>query len=436
MKNLVNTLLNTLLLTSLLSTGLHFNAKAEEQQIDKVAAIVNKGVVLESEVQDLLINIKKQAEKNNQSLPSDNALRTQVMDKLINDSLMLQIGERMGIQVSDAQLDQTINNMAKENKFTLAQFRQALINDGEDYEKYRENVRIELISGEVSRNSVQRRIYISPQEVSNLLDLMKEQTTNDVEYHLGHILIEFPANATQVDLASSKERAIKVIELLNSGSDFKKIAIASSGGANALEGGDLGWKNINEMPTLFSELIAGKDKDTVVGPIRTGLGFSIVKVLDIRGRQIVEVEEVLASHILIKPSIILSEAKAEAQLQGMLDKIEAGEATFADLAKEYSEGPTSVRGGDLGWADPQKYDPAFKEALASMKVGEYHKPFRSSFGWHIIQLNDRRMVDATSQMNQNRAYQILHNRKFGLESARWIKETRDEAYIEIFEQDK
>jgi peptidyl-prolyl cis-trans isomerase SurA len=358
------------------------------------------------------------------------------MDKLINDSLIVQIGERMGVQVSDAQLDQTITNIAKENKLTLSQFRQTIISDGEDYEKYRENVRTELISGEVQRNSVRRRIYISPQEVSNLLDLMKEQTNNDVEYHLGHILIEFPSNAKQADMIASKERANKVIELLNSGSNFTKIAIASSGGANALDGGDLGWKNINEMPTLFSELIAGKDKGTVVGPVRTGLGFSIVKVLDIRGRQIVEIEEVNASHILIKPSIILSEAKAEAQLQDMLNKINAGEATFADLAKEFSEGPTSVRGGDLGWSDPKNYDPAFKDALAEMKIGEYHKPFRSSFGWHIIKLNDRRMMDATSQMNKNRVYQILNNRKFGVESARWIKETRDEAYIEIFEQDK
>lgn len=436
MKNLVTTLLKTLILTSVICAGLPIAHAEEQQQLDKVAAIVNGGVVLESEISDLLKNIKKQAIKNKQSLPSDKALRTQVMDKLINDSLTLQIGERMGVQVSDAQLDQTISNMAQESKLTLSQFRQALISDGEDYEKYRENVRTELITGEVRRNSVQRRVYISPQEVSNLLDLMKEQTTNDVEYHLGHILIEFPSDPTQADMTASKERADKVIELLNTGSDFKKIAIASSGGANALEGGDLGWKNINEMPTLFSELIAGKDKDTVVGPIRTGLGFSIVKVLDIRGRQIVEIEEVKASHILIKPSIILSEAKAEAQLQGMLDQIEAGEANFADLAKEFSEGPTSVRGGDLGWADPTSYDPAFKEALATMKIGEYHKPFRSSFGWHIIQLNDRRMVDATSQMNKNRAYQILHNRKFAVENARWMKETRDEAYIEVFEQDK
>ncbi|MDX2368622.1 MAG: peptidylprolyl isomerase SurA [Colwellia sp.] len=429
-------LVKILIITCTFYAGLNTQVQAKEKLLDKVAAIVNAGVVLESEVQDLLRNIKKQSEKNNQALPSDNALRTQVMDKLINDSLIVQIGDRMGVQVSDAQLDQTIANIAKENKLTLSQFRQAIVSDGEDYEKYRENVRTELVSGEVRRNSVRRRIYISPQEVSNLLDLMKEQTNNDVEYHLGHILIEFPSDATQADMTASKKRADKVIELLNSGSDFTKIAIASSGGTNALEGGDLGWKNINEMPTLFSELIAGKNKDAVVGPIRTGLGFSIVKVLDIRGRQIVEVEEVKASHILIKPSIILSEAKAEAQLQGMLDKINAGDATFADLAKEFSEGPTSVRGGDLGWADPKSYDPAFKDALATMKVGEYHKPFRSSFGWHIIKLNDRRMTDATSQMNQNRVYQIIHNRKFGVESARWIKETRDEAYIEIFEQDK
>jgi len=426
-------IIKAILLASSLMTFTSVHAK--EELLDRVAAIVDSGVVLESEVNDLLKNIKQQAKKNNQSLPSDKALRIQVMDKLINDSLLSQIGQRMGIQISDAQLDQTLNNMAREDKLTLAQFRQQIINEGTSYEKYRENVRIELISGEVSRNSVRRRIFVPPQEIQNLLTVMKEQTTNNVEYHLGHILIEFPANASQEDLTAAKNRATKVVELLNDGSDFAKIAITSSGDANALKGGDLGWKNINEMPTLFSELINDKPKDTIVGPIRTGLGFSIVKVLDIRGRKVVEVEEVKARHILIKPSIILSDAKAQDLLQGLLNQIIAGEATFEELAKEHSEGPTSVRGGDLGWADPKSYDPAFKDALASMKKGEYHKPFRSSFGWHIIQLEDRRLVDATSQLNENRAYQILFNRKYGMESARWLKETRDEAYIEIFEQD-
>ena len=432
---MMNKTIKALLLTSSLLVTAIAPVHAKEELLDRVAAIVNSGVVLESEVEDLLANIKRQAKKNNQALPSDKALRVQVMDKLINDSLMGQIGQRMGIQVSDAQLDQTISNMAQQDNLTLAQYRQQVIADGSSYEKYRENVRMELISGEVSRNSVQRRIFVSPQEIANLLNVMKEQSTNNVEYHLGHILIEFPADATQEDLAAAKTRANKVVELLNDGSDFAKIAITSSGDANALKGGDLGWKNINEMPTLFSELINEKPKDTIVGPIRTGLGYSIVKILDIRGRKVVEVEEVRARHILISPSIILSDEKAQSLLQGYLNQVEAGEATFEELAKKHSEGPTSVRGGDLGWADPKGYDPAFTAALASMKKGELHKPFRSSFGWHIIQLTDRRMIDATSQMNENRAHQMLFNRKYGLESARWLKETRDEAYIEIFEKD-
>jgi peptidyl-prolyl cis-trans isomerase SurA len=418
------------LTTSLLFTTF---AIANEVELDRVSAIVNSGVVLESDVKSLIKTIKLQAKQNEQSLPSDQALRTQIMDKLINDSLILQMGERMGVQISDAQLDETLTNMAKDNKLTLEQFRLSLVKDGENYEKYRENVRTELISGEVRRASMRRRIYISPQEVSNLMTAMKAQTSNDEEYNLGHILIEFPAQPTQSDMNAAKSRAEKVIELLNSGSDFTKIAIASSGDSNALEGGDMGWKNINEMPTLFSELVDGKEKDAIFGPIRTGLGFSIVKIIDIRGRQVVEVEEIKARHILIKPSVILSEAKAEAMLQGYLDKVNAGEADFADLAKEHSEGPTSVRGGDLGWADPSSYDPAFKDALASLKVDGYHKPFRTSFGWHIAQLTGRRNLDATKQINQNKAYQMLYNRKFGMESARWIKETRDEAYIEIFD---
>jgi len=422
-----------LLLTTALLFASHSTIQAAEVELDRVAAVVNSGVVLESEVRDLLASIKLQAEKNDQSLPRESALRIQVIDKLINDSLVLQIGERMGIQISDAQLDETLKNMAQENKLSLDEFRQSLVADEVDYEKYRESVRTELVTGEVKRGSVQRRIYVSPQEITNLLAVMKKQTNNDVEYNLGHILISFPTDPTQAQINTEKERAERVIELLNSGSDFARIAITSSGGTKALEGGNLGWKNINEMPTLFSKVVDGKEKGSVMGPIRTGLGFSIVKVLDIRGRQVVEVEEIKSRHILIEPSIILSDTKAEAMLQGYMDQIMSGEAEFSDLAKAHSEGPTSVRGGDLGWADPKKYDPIFSEALAKLKVDEIHKPFRSSFGWHLAQLTGRRTLDATKQMNENRAYQILHRRKFGMESARWLKELRDEAYIEVME---
>jgi len=421
-----------------LTAAFMFNANlytyAAEKELDRVAAVVDSGVVLESEVQDLIKTITTRAQTNNQDLPSDNAIRIQVIDKLINDSLILQIGERMGVQVGDAQLDETLTGMAGENNLSLDGFRQAIVDEGVNYEKYRENIRTEIISGEVRRASVQRRIYISPQEISNLLSIMKEQTNADIEYQLGHILIEFPVEPTQNDINEAQSKADKVIELLGSGSNFAKLALASSGDSNALKGGELGWKNINEMPTLFSKLVDGKAKEDVFGPIRTGLGFSIVKILDIRGRKVVEIEEVEARHILVEPSIILSEAKAEAMLQGYLDQVISGEADFADLAKAHSDGPTSVQGGNLGWADPSNYDPIFSKMLASLEIDEYSKPFRSSFGWHITQLTGRRTLDATDRMNENRATQILYKRKFGMESARWIKEKRDEAYIEIFQK--
>ena len=418
--------------TSLISSFSQVNAK--EVELDRVAAIVNKGVVLNSQVTQLIENVKTQSAQNNQSLPSDKALRTQVLDKLINTELILQLGERMGVKISDAQLDETLTNMAKENSLTLEQFRKKIIGSGMDYEEYRESVRSEIISGEVKRAGVGRRIYVAPQEITNLIEIMKEQTNDNVEYRLGHILIAFPSDPTQEQITAEKERAQKVIELLNSGSDFTKIAIASSGDSTALDGGDMGWKGINEMPTLFSELVDGQAKDTILGPIRTGLGFSIIKIVDIRGREIVEVEEVEARHILIKPSVIMSEDKAKETLQGFLNDIKAGKADFAELAKAHSEGPTSVRGGDLGWADPSSYDSAFKDALAALKVNEYSKPFRSSFGWHITQLTGRRTQDATEQMNTRKAHNMLYNRKFSMESARWMKETRDEAYIEVLEQ--
>ncbi|TKB46924.1 peptidylprolyl isomerase SurA [Thalassotalea mangrovi] len=421
-----------LMLSSLaFSTLLH----AEEQPLDKVAAIVNSGVVLESEVQGLVDQVKQQAAAEGQSLPSDQALRTQAMEKLITDSLMMQLGERMGVQISDAQLDETIKNIARENGFNnIVDFRMQIINSGMQWDSYREDVRKQMITGEVRRASVRRRISITPQEIDNLVKIMQEQNNADIEYNLGHILIGFPDNPTQQDMVSAKERADKVVDLLNNGSDFKKIAIASSSAPTALEGGDLGWRSINEMPTLFAELVDGKDKGDVFGPVRTGLGFNIIKIMDIRGKQMVEVTEVKSRHILIKPSIILSEEKAEQMLLDMLAQIEAGEADFDTLAREHSEGPTATRGGDLGWADPNSYDPAFKNALATLDVDEYHKPFRSSFGWHLVQLTGRRTLDATDTNNSNRAYQLIYNRKFGTESERWVKEIRDEAYIEIMDE--
>ena len=310
--------------------------------------------------------------------------------------------------------------------------RAQLAAEGIAYDDYREDIREEIIMGEVRRANVRRRVYITSQEIETLVGLIEQQGAEQAEYRLGHILIGFPPEPTDEDIQAARERADKVIALLESGSDFAKIAIASSSGNEALEGGDMGWLNINAMPTLFAEAIQNKNKDTLVGPIRSGAGFHILKVLDTRGIETVTIEEVNSRHILVKPSIILSEEKAKSMLVRFKEELQNGEAEFEALAKEYSEDPGSaLRGGELGWSDPQNYVPAFRDALAQLEPGEYSEPVRSVHGWHLIQLIERRVDDATEKRKEEKAYQLIFNRKFAEETENWLREMRDAAYVEV-----
>ena len=419
---------------SALLLSISVNVQAQQQELDSVAVIVDQGVILESEVNALVARVKANALAQNQTLPSDKALRTQAIERLIITNLQMQLANRMGIQISDPQLDQTIGNIAAQQQLNVEQLREVLANEGTGFAEYREQVREELITGEVRRANVRRRVYITPQEISNLVKLIEEQGNQQAEYELGHILIGFPADPSDEDIESAKSRANKVIELLNNGSDFTRIAIASSSGAKALEGGNMGWMNINSMPTLFAEAVQGKSKDTLVGPIRSGAGFHILKVLDLRGVEKAEVHEVNARHILIKPTVILSEERAEKMLNDFREKILAGELNFEDLAKEHSEDPGSaLKGGELGWNDPNIYVPAFKNALAELEADQIGKAFRSTHGWHLVQVIGKRTGDATDKLRQDKAYQLLYNRKFAEETDNWIREMRDAAYIEVIE---
>jgi peptidyl-prolyl cis-trans isomerase SurA len=344
------------------------------------------------------------------------------------------MADRMGIQVSDPQLDQTISNLAQQEGVSPAQFRDAVASQGIPYESYRETIRKELIMGEVRRANVRRRIYITPQEIETLKDLINQQGDAQAEYRLGHILIGVPGSADEAEINAARDRADKVLELLGTGSEFQRLAIASSSGAEALDGGDMGWMNINSMPTLFAEAVSGKPDGELIGPIRSGAGFHILKIQETRGVEIVQVEEVNARHILIQPSIILSDAKAEEMLLEFRAQLIEGEADFAELAKDNSDDPGSaLRGGELGWADPSAYVPAFKEGLAALEKDEYSMPIRSQHGWHLIQLIDRRIDDATDKRKEDRAYQLIFNRKFQEETDAWLREMRDQAYIEVIE---
>ncbi|MDG1254096.1 MAG: peptidylprolyl isomerase SurA [Glaciecola sp.] len=409
---------------------------AAQTVLDKVSVIVDKGVILESEIRELVKTVKDNANKNNQALPSDRALRTQAIERLILDNLQMQVADRMGIRVSDPQLEQTIANIAQNQNNSVDQLRASIRQAGLDYENYRESVRKELITGEVRRANVRRRIYITPQEISTLVSLIEEQGNEQAEYRLGHILIGFPPEPTDDDITAARNRADKVLNLLNSGSDFAKIAIASSSGPKALDGGDMGWLNINSMPTLFAEVIQGKETDNLIGPIRSGAGFHILKIMETRGVEVAKLEEINARHILIKPSIILSEQKAQSMLLEFKAQILEGTAEFADLAKKHSEDPGSaIKGGDLGWADPNMYVPAFKDALMQLAKDEVSEPVRSVHGWHLMQLLDRRVDDITDRKKQDKAYQLIYNRKFAEETDAWIREMREEAFIEVLDEE-
>ncbi|MEP1553856.1 peptidylprolyl isomerase SurA [Paraglaciecola sp.] len=425
-------MMKVLVVTLLISSFLTFKSYAAPESLDKVSVIVDQSVVLESEVKELIAVVKRNAAVNNQTLPSDRAIRTQAIEKLIVDNLQMQLAERMGIQISDPQLEQTIGNIAQGENMTVAQFRNKIAQEGATYDTYREEIRKEIILGEVRRANVRRRVYITDQEVDNLVKLIDEQGSQQAEYHLGHILIEFPPEPTDEDITAAKNRANKVLELLNNGSDFARIATASSGGALALEGGDLGWMNINSMPTLFAEAVQNKSKDTLVGPIRSGAGFHILKVKDLRGIEKVEISEVNARHILISPSVILSDDKAKQMLQEFREQILAGEADFGELAKEHSADPGSaLKGGELGWSDPSVYVPEFQETLGKLEIDEISQPVRSQFGWHLMQLLGKRVGDITEQRKEEKAYQLLFQRKFAEEADTWLREIRAGAYVEV-----
>lgn len=406
------------------------------QPLDRVTVQINEGIVLESEISNMIKTVKANAQAAGQALPSDKALRTQVIERLIMTRLQLQMADRIGLHIGDLQLDQTIENIAKEQKMTPAMMRQKIESEGLSWNQYREQLREEITLGEIQRIQVQRRIQVSPQEINSLVKLIEEQGMQQVEYQIGHILIEVPSNPNSEQLENASKRANTVLKRLQDGTDFKQTAIASSAGPKALEGGIWDYMNINEMPTLFAELLTGAKTNDIIGPIRSGAGFHIIKVMDARGLQTKEVDEVRSRHILIKPSPILSEERAKAMLDKFVKQLRSGDADFAELARQYSEDPGSAaKGGELGWADPSVYVPAFSQTLGALNINEISEPFRSSHGWHIVQLEEKRKTDATDKFNTNRAHQLIFRRKFNEELQNWLDEMRAEAYIEVFDAD-
>jgi peptidyl-prolyl cis-trans isomerase SurA len=340
---------------------------AAPQVVDKVAAVVNNGVVLESDVDGLMQSVKLNAGQAGQQLPDDATLRHQILERLIMDQIVLQMGQKMGVKISDDQLDQAIANIAKQNNMTMDQMRSRLAYDGINYSTYRNQIRKEMLISEVRNNEVRRRITVLPQEVETLAKQIGDQNDASTELNLSHILIPLPENPTSEQVAEAQDQANFMVEQARSGADFGKLAITYSADQQALKGGQMGWGRIQELPGIFAQALSTAKKGDIVGPIRSGVGFHILKVNDMRGgSQNISVTEVHARHILLKPSPIMNDDQARAKLEQIAADIKSGKTTFAKAAKEFSEDPGSAnQGGDLGWATPDIFDPAFRDAFCA-----------------------------------------------------------------------
>ncbi|EJQ2145908.1 peptidylprolyl isomerase SurA [Salmonella enterica] len=406
---------------------------AAPQVVDKVAAVVNNGVVLESDVDGLMQSVKLNAGQAGQQLPDDATLRHQILERLIMDQIILQMGQKMGVKITDEQLDQAIANIAKQNNMTMDQMRSRLAYDGLNYSTYRNQIRKEMIISEVRNNEVRRRITVLPQEVDALAKQIGTQNDASTELNLSHILIALPENPTSEQVNDAQRQAESIVEEARNGADFGKLAITYSADQQALKGGQMGWGRIQELPGIFAQALSTAKKGDIVGPIRSGVGFHILKVNDLRGQsQSISVTEVHARHILLKPSPIMNDQQARLKLEEIAADIKSGKTTFAAAAKEYSQDPGSAnQGGDLGWATPDIFDPAFRDALTKLHKGQISAPVHSSFGWHLIELLDTRKVDKTVAAQKDRAYRMLMNRKFSEEAATWMQEQRASAYVKI-----
>ncbi|AIR04733.1 peptidylprolyl isomerase [Cedecea neteri] len=420
--------------TLLLGVALVANtAFAAPQVVDKVAAVVNNGVVLESDVDGLMQSVKMNSRDAGQQLPDDATLRHQIVERLIMDQIILQMGQKMGVKITDDELDQAIANIAKQNNMTMDQMRSRLAYDGVNYSTYRSQIRKEMTISEVRNNEVRRRVSILPQEVDSLAQQVGNQNDSSTELNLSHILIALPENPSSAQVDDAEKQARNVVDQARNGADFGKLAISYSADQQALKGGQMGWGRIQELPSIFAQALSTAKKGDIIGPIRSGVGFHILKVNDLRGQsQNISVTEVHARHILLKTSPILNDTQARQKLEQISADIKSGKTTFAAAAKEFSDDPGSAnQGGDLGWAATDIYDPAFRDALQKLNKGQMSAPVHSSFGWHLIELLDTRKVDRTDAAQKDRAYRMLFNRKFSEEAQTWMQEQRASAYVKI-----
>jgi peptidyl-prolyl cis-trans isomerase SurA len=399
--------------------------------LDRVVAIVDEDVVLESELNDRVQAVYQRLKGQYSQLPEESAVRKQVLEQLIVERIELTLAKRFEIKVEEAEIDQAIDRVREKSKMTAEEFTADLKRQGLSLAGLRAQFRDELTIHHLQQGVVSNRIKVTPQEIDNFLASSDGKFATSPDFHIGHILIAVPSSADADTIAASEKKAKEIYDRLQGGADFAQQAIANSNDQAALQGGDIGWRKLAQLPELFGNQLANLKTGEVTQPFRSGAGFHILKNIEQRGGGQQLIEQTHARHILIKTSEIMDDNQAREKALTLKARIEKGE-DFAKLAKENSEDTGSMlSGGDLGWASPGMFVPAFEEAMANTPVSKISQPFKSEFGWHILQVLERRKEDMSEQMKRNQAQNVIRSRRFDEEFQLWLTQIREEAFVEI-----
>lgn len=423
--------IKTLLLSASLAVALLTGAQvqADTAIVDQVVAIVDDDVIMASELRERVAGVTANLKARGIQMPPEDELIRETLDRLILESIQIQKGTRAGVRISDEQLNAAVQRIAAQNRMTLEQFRDALASQGQSYDEVREQVRREMIIQRVQAGNVNQRIQISDAEVGNFMATQEGQALTQPEFHLVHALLPLAPDANDSDVAAAKNQVDAALARIRAGEPFDKV-ISASTQPYAFTGGDLGWRKLEDLPSLFSQIVPKLKAGQTADPVRSDSGFHLVYLEAVRGHDQI-VSQTKARHILVKPSEILSDDQARELLVSLKARALAGE-DFGDLARQYSEDIGSAQeGGELGWTVPGQLVPEFEAAMAKTPIDGVSDPVRTQFGWHIVQVEGRREQDMTDEATRAKAMDYVHNRKYQEELDAWLRQIRDEAFVDI-----
>lgn len=397
-------------------------------EADRIIAVVNEEVITLNELRTKISAVERQLRQQGTQLPPRDVLEKHILERLIVDRVQVQFAGETGLRIDDAQLDQTLARIAEGNRMDLAQFRASLERDGIPWRKFREDIRDEIVISRIREREVDSKIVVSEGEIDNFLE--SASAAGSEEFNLGHILLRVPEQAKPEQLARLQARAEEIIAQLRRGADFAQLAASYSDAPDGLSGGSMGWRPLERLPTLYAEAVPKLKPGEVSEVLRSPAGYHILKLIDRRGGEIKAqpVEQTRARHILIKTSELVSEAEAKRRLAGLKERITHG-ADFAELARLHSNDLSAAKGGDLGWLSPGDTVPEFERAMNSLKPGQVGDPVQSPFGWHLIQVMERRMDISQERVRQS-ARLALRERKADEAYQDWLRQMRDRAYVE------